>query len=128
MLVIDRKTLYILAAVLAIVILACAVLGTVVYRHGAAIDQARANISAAVIAEQSANNRIGAVETRLGENAAAIAEISAGLGQAANSIATVKERINSSQNGLKEQSGLVSEGQSILTDIRKTGQSGDAKP
>lgn len=118
----DKKILLWVLGLLVLCLLGWFVFSGVLYDNGRGADKVRNDIRAAQEQQSAAAERIGRVESGLGDAADKTGRISEGIGSTAKSIDHIEKRIDASKTRLVESAGLIDEGQSILAGIRARGQ------
>jgi septal ring factor EnvC (AmiA/AmiB activator) len=83
-------------------------LRTDIHDNRRAIDETRNNLQSVAEYQQATDKRLDTVET--------------GLAEARQTVGTVTGRIEVSQERLSQSADLITSGESVLGDIRKTGQ------
>ena len=89
------------------------------------INEIRSDLRSVEQQQQSAIDGLAGIENGLDDSAATIGRISDGISNTTKSIATVENRIDSSQAKLADSSGLIAEGKRIVRQIRTRGQVGN---
>lgn len=118
----DKKIILWIVGLLMLCLLGWFVFSSVLYDNGRGADKVRNDIRAAQEQQSAAAERIGRVESGLGDAADKTGRISEGIGSTAKSIDHIEKRIDTSKTRLVESAGLIDEGQSILAGIRARGQ------
>lgn len=120
----DKKTTYIIIALLLAGAIAWYMFGRVPC-DGERINEIRTDIQSIGDQQQTAIEGLGRIENGLSDSAAEAGRVSTGLGDVAESVTSIEDRISASQERVRDSAELIREGKSILAGIRARGQAGN---
>ncbi len=121
----DKKTLLIIALLLAFGALCWYVFGRVLPDQRSGVDAVRTELDAVREQQQRTLDRLGTVENGLDRGAAEANRISEGLDSVTGTVADVEERISASEDRARGSASAIGDSKRLIDKVRERGKTGD---